>query len=92
MKPESQHQKFLKLSNDTGIPVATIWSRYNAGKPLDAPVTRTHPCDEDNAAARRVAIRGGKMKFVGSPCRQCGNVVRYTSSGGCVLCRRTLLR
>lgn len=29
------------------------------------------------------------MKFLGRPCRKCGNEIRYTSSRQCIACAKT---
>lgn len=36
--------------------------------------------------ARMDAARGGRIKYLGCPCRKCGAEVRYTMSGRCVAC------
>lgn len=35
---------------------------------------------------RHLAIVEGRGKYTGSPCKKCSNLVRYTTSGSCVVC------
>lgn len=37
---------------------------------------------------RAEAAANGHVRYIGSPCRKCGEVERYTSYGGCVACNR----
>lgn len=38
--------------------------------------------------ARREARRNSFAEYIGSPCRTCGNKLRYTSTASCMLCTR----
>lgn len=35
-----------------------------------------------------VAVERGDKKFVGHPCRKCGNAIRYVKGGQCIPCQR----
>ncbi len=38
--------------------------------------------------ARSDAILSGVVRYVGTPCKQCGCSVKYTYNGGCVDCAK----
>lgn len=42
--------------------------------------------NEPRVESRMSAAKGGRVRFIGNPCKRCGGTVRYTSAGQCVEC------
>jgi hypothetical protein len=45
--------------------------------------------DDIQRESALAAAAAGRLKFLGRPCRKCGNEVRYTSSRQCIVCAKT---
>lgn len=37
---------------------------------------------------RFIAAKKGERKYIGNPCRVCGNTERYTINGACIACSK----
>lgn len=79
-------QTLTERARMQGINYGTLMSRINRGWDREkALMTPVHKCTM--FLDREAAIQKGYNKFEGSPCRTCGNVLRYTSSYTCVTCQ-----
>jgi recombinational DNA repair protein RecR len=45
-----------------------------------------HPASKPSESPRKRAIAAGDRTFSSTPCRNCGNCLRYTASGRCKVC------
>jgi len=42
--------------------------------------------DTPKQELRQVAAEAGRKRYLGSACRKCGQIERYTTNGACIAC------